>query len=755
MKVNEGADRKQDSAWCRDVPWRALATCTVAVVFLIAVLAAYFAGRSYSSTQRLGRNSSCNSAGCQLLWSEVISRLDMRVDPCDDIEAHVCGPVWWKSDLVTDTATEMMRVWMARGALHLESKRRPEAAFSLYKACMAPSGESVEELKAFMRERGLLWPQYGVLKRRAPYVLFDLLINWGVPFWFELSLRRLPNNTRYSLYVNRVKMNKWRRQQQLSDDLGRLKEYANVFYDVYRASVEDRSHIERMLRLEKEMQQIIEPPGVDDRVKRGTSTVIRLSMSVTSLFTPSIYSNAWLEYLNNMLRPHRLILQDYILLDDISLTHTMSKLFGRFSNDDLLYTLGWWFAQQFSVIASLDGSVASYGSSAVAAANRPSDCYALTESRFRRQLFLERAHASLGRAGMRQVEVILNKIRHTTMTLLSSISWMDEQTRKEAAAIVGRTEFEAWKPHIADNRDGEDRQEKLVERSARDGERTARKESAVSGSNASDTESVENRMSDARPESPAPRRPQIGEREQGRTSSYATVVQGWIDSAIRYKLLSPNWPLDDSLLHRHLSYATLVQYDHWWNSAFLQMAAFAEPLFYLDGPPSANYGGLGVVLARHLFKAYDYAHGTQLDADRNVRPWMSRSSLESFENKLACVNDSSWMMAHLAAIEIAYAAAFGSGSVRGGQTAAEDGERKSNWLPGLQRKAVSPEMVFFLVYCRSSCRSRHGDRRGQSNPHRRRCGEVLKRVAAFGRAFKCRPDSRMMSWGPKCSFFGN
>ncbi|XP_072143766.1 neprilysin-11-like [Dermacentor andersoni] len=291
--------------------------------------------------------------------------------------------------------------------------------------------------------------------------------------------------------------------------------------------------------------------------------------------------------------------------------------------------------------------------------------------------------------------------------------------------------------------------------SAGDGGRSARKESQVSGSNANDTEGgVGNRISDARPELPAPPLPRIGERERRRTSSYTTVVEGWVDSARRYKLRVPNWPLDDSLLHRHLSYATLVQYDHWWNSAFLHMAAFAEPLFYLDGPPSANYGGLGVVLARHLYKAYDYAHGTQLDADRNVRFWMSRSSLESFENKLDCVNDSSWMMAHVAAIEIAYAAAFGAGSKRGGQTAAEDGERKSIWLPG-QRKAVSPEMVFFLVYCRSTCRSRHGDRLGQLHPRRRRCGEVLKRMASFGRAFKCRRDSPMMSWGPKCSFFGN
>ncbi|KAH7949751.1 hypothetical protein HPB49_015068 [Dermacentor silvarum] len=604
--VIEGVDRKEDRVLCRDVPWKAFAMCTVTVVVLIAVLVAYFSGRLSSSVQRLAHDSACNSAGCQLLSSEVINRLDRSVDPCDDIEAHVCGPIRWESELVTDTATEMMRVWMQRGALHLESKRRPEVAFSLYNACMAPFEESVIELQAFMSEHGLLWPQYGGVKRHAAYVLLDLLINWGVPYFFELSLRRLPNNKRYSLYINRVKMSKWLRQQHLSDDMGRLKEYANLFYDVYGASDEDRSHIDRMLRLEKDMHHIIEPPDVYDKIQRGTLTELRVSLSSASLFTPSINGETWLQYLNDLLSPHQLMLQDYVLVDDTGLTQTMNELFSRFSNDDLLYTLGWWFAQQFSVIASLDGSVASYGSSAKAAANRPSDCYSLAESRYRRQLFLERAHTSLGTGGMRQVEVLLNNIRNTTLTLLSSISWMDEQTRKEATAIVEATEFEAWKPHIGDNHHGEHHQEKLVARSAGDGEHSVWKEWQVSGSDANDTERDGNRTGDARLALPVPPLPRTGERKQGRTSSYTTVVQGWVDSATSYKRQFPNWPLDDSLLHRHLSYATLVHYDYWWNSAFLQMAAFAEPLFYLDGPPSANYGGLGALVARHLFKAYDY-----------------------------------------------------------------------------------------------------------------------------------------------------
>ncbi|XP_070379828.1 membrane metallo-endopeptidase-like 1 isoform X2 [Dermacentor albipictus] len=745
----EGADKREDNARCRDAPWRKFATCALAVVVLVVVLGAYLASNWSSSSRRLGHDSSCNSAGCQLLASKVIDRLDASVDPCDDIEAHVCGPVTWDSDLVTDTTTEVMRVWMQRGAVHLESRKRPEAAFSLYHACMAPAEDSISELKAFMRDRGLLWPTYGGSKLHALYVLLDLLINWGVPFWFELSLRRLPNDRRYSMYINRVQMNKWRRQQQVSDDLGRLKEYADLFYDLYGASKEDRSHADTMLQHEKEMHRIIEPPGVDHRIERGTLTELRVQMSAADSFTPNISSHTWLRFLNHLLRPHKFVAEDYILIDDIGLSQTINEIFKHFSNQDLLYTLGWWFVQQFSVIASLDGGVASYGSAAMALANRPSDCYALAESRFRRQLFLERAHASLGTAGMRQVGRLLSNIRATTIRLLSSLPWMDSQSRKDAVAIVESTEFEGWKRHLGDNRDDADTQEKLRAMTSSDAGSSVWEELQASTTEANETTSVGDRRSDVRLASPVAPLPRIGEREKTRASPRPSVVRMWIDSAISYKRQFPKWPLEDSLLHRHLSYSTLVDYDYWWNSVFLQMGALAEPFFYLDGPPSANYGGLGVVVARHLFKAFNYMHGTWLDAKRNQRQWLSHSSRKSYEQKLACVNDSCWTMAHVAAIEMAHAAVFGAGSER----SEEANDPRRNWLP-VQRKDLSPEMVFFLVYCRATCQSKYRHPPNQTNWQRPHCGDVLKHVAGFGRAFKCPADSRMVSSVPKCSFFG-
>ncbi|KAH8025449.1 hypothetical protein HPB51_008364 [Rhipicephalus microplus] len=70
------------------------------------------------------------------------------------------------------------------------------SAYNLYRACMNPEPMGVYQLKDFMRERGLLWPEYGSTGRHALYVVLDMLINWGIPFWFEMSLRRLPSESR-------------------------------------------------------------------------------------------------------------------------------------------------------------------------------------------------------------------------------------------------------------------------------------------------------------------------------------------------------------------------------------------------------------------------------------------------------------------------------------------------------------------------------------------------------------------------------
>ncbi|XP_049268901.1 uncharacterized protein LOC119381937 [Rhipicephalus sanguineus] len=173
--------------------------------------------------------------------------------------------------------------------------------------------------------------------------------------------------------------------------------------------------------------------------------LVAAPLSLISAFTPNISSEIWLSYLNELLSPYRFQSNDKVLVHDIGLPRAMGELFAQFSNEDLLYTLGWWFAQQYIVIASPDGGLASYGSAALAQANRPIDCYAITESRFRRELFHERAQASLGSAGLRQAVRLLANIRNTTVAMVRSVPWLDEEAHNEAALIARKTRLEPWR----------------------------------------------------------------------------------------------------------------------------------------------------------------------------------------------------------------------------------------------------------------------------------------------------------------------
>ncbi|XP_075546556.1 uncharacterized protein LOC142579841 [Dermacentor variabilis] len=743
---------------------------------LLASLVVYFVFRGTAAHRELARAAWCQSAACDLLARSVLSQLNRNVDPCHDIQAHVCSRLKWDSDLTTDTDTDMMRQWYRRGAIFLETKATPEAAFSLYRACMNPDKNDVAHLAAFMRERGLLWPEYGSSGRHALYVVLDLLINWGVPFWFEMSLRRLPNESRYSLYINYVNtMDTWQRRKQVSADAGFLKSYASDLYSVFGASEAARSRIPTLLRQEAVMHDVIVSPEVRGQARGAGLSVMAVPLSLVSLFTPHISAEVWLSYLNEHLSPHRVQADDKVLMDDVGLARCMSALFGNFSNDDLLYTLGWWFAQKYTVVASMDGGLASYGSATVAQTNRPIDCYAVTESRFRRQLFYERAQASLGSAELNRAAELLANIRNTTIAMIRLLPWLDEEARNEAAHIVRATEFEPWTsefgintagwpplPPTSRKRNGEDRaipQEPARLFTTAPGKThlpEAQREPASSKKNGQDQELAGKGSSgswSAEELATFPvRPPRQGRRSRGlptdeRSPSegrhvvrayFSTAVKGWIESASDYKRTFPNWPLEDSLLHRHLSAAQLALYDYWWNSVFFQMAAFAEPLFYPDVSMSANYGGLGFLVAKNLFKAFDFKRGTRLDAKRQLRDWMSHYSRQSYERKRACTGHDDEVLAHVAALEIAFAAFVRSTAE---SRSGDEGHTERRLLPG-QSETLSPEMLFFLVYCRALCDSPLG------------CGEVLKRVKRFGRAFQCSQDSPMVSM-PSCTFFAD
>ncbi|XP_050032436.2 uncharacterized protein [Dermacentor andersoni] len=150
----------------------------------------------------------CTSRGCQEHLERLSNSMNKTVDPCRDPTAYVCDNVRWHSEIMTDALTDLLVRWYQLGATFLEKQRRPSPASALYQGCVSREGhtyERLEEVLSFLRDRGLHWPRRvtGVgATKHALDVILDLLINWGVPFWLEISLKQLPGDTRHvSLYA--------------------------------------------------------------------------------------------------------------------------------------------------------------------------------------------------------------------------------------------------------------------------------------------------------------------------------------------------------------------------------------------------------------------------------------------------------------------------------------------------------------------------------------------------------------------------
>ncbi|XP_072145103.1 uncharacterized protein [Dermacentor andersoni] len=173
----------------------------LALVALIVLVAQYARRHAYSAPDAASLASRC--APPSACWEELqlfLATLRSSVEPCHSFESHVCDDVIWSNEMTRETPDDMRFRWYLQGSRFLDQYEKPAPAVALYRACLDQWDSDVgdeQRVLQFLRDRGLLWPANAAGSHHALYVLLDLIINWGVPFWFELSLRRLPRESRH------------------------------------------------------------------------------------------------------------------------------------------------------------------------------------------------------------------------------------------------------------------------------------------------------------------------------------------------------------------------------------------------------------------------------------------------------------------------------------------------------------------------------------------------------------------------------
>ncbi|KAK8775188.1 hypothetical protein V5799_031466 [Amblyomma americanum] len=308
----------------------------------------------------------------------------------------------------------------------------------------------------------------------------------------------------------------------------------------------------------------------------------------------------------------------------------------------------------------------------------PITCYAVAESRYESTLLPHRVASTLQQSGLVAVKVIFRDIKAAASRLIAAAAWMDEKARKEAVAIISSVTLEPWSALFLE------------------GSRLASDE-------------------------PTPAALAVATEEQWWPPPHRTVFDRWLDAARQHKLLTANWPLDDSLLQRH---SRLLEYDAWWNSVHLDPSVVTGLMVDAGAPPPALYGSLGAVMAQAVVQALDYRVGTFLDHERKLRDWLSPASRRAFLDRAVCAEREDVLMG-VAALGVLLEA-YRTSVVN--ESAYYDVREF--------RTRLTPEMMLFVAFCRTRCTLGRG------------CNELVRHVTAYSRAFGCATRA------VKCSFFG-
>ncbi|XP_070379737.1 uncharacterized protein [Dermacentor albipictus] len=656
LSGREDQRRPSESSWRRaKVAGMSCArTATPLCVFCVAlvgagVLTALILGSSATrkARQMAFQYKGCTTRGCQEHLEHLSNTLNKTVDPCWDPMAYVCDKVRWRSEIVRDALTDTLVHWYELGATFLEKQRRPSPVSALYQGCVSRKGHTydrLEEVLSFLMDRGLHWPQRvtGVgANKHALNVILDLLINWGVPFWLEISLKQLPGHTRYSLHMAYSEVSVHRAKWlNYSKAYGKRLEYVRSMYRLYGAGDTPLAQLRDLVADEDAWVR-----AVTDGIASSNRVIMKLRLAHLDQLTPNVSSRRWLDYLNEHLRPHRLSPDDKLLLVDKIVSTVTNNLFERFSNAAILEQVAWRFIEDYSYANAYAAAVATFGNREAVDRFRPRNCYSFTESRFQKWLFVWRVGEQLQPPFLSTVNAIFEDLRNTTQRLLSdAVPWIDPAARIEAVAILQRLHLEPfWSLFGAE------------------------------GFNPMLPLSAIHKYLNAFP------------------TQFSSPLKGWMQAADLHRRTFPGWPLNDSLLHRHGEYSFPVEYDYWWNSVYLHLAVAAPPMFYTDAPTSVNYAAFGWAVARQLVRGFDPQKGAFLDSNRTVRSWMSRATREELQKKISCAGGRSSVLMDVAAAQVAYRAFQ------------EHRAAEPRRYAVSKDISLTPDMLFFVTLCRSLC----------------------------------------------------
>ncbi|XP_040359976.1 endothelin-converting enzyme 2-like [Ixodes scapularis] len=329
----------------------------------------------------------CDTEDCLDYAYRITQMLNRNLNPCKNFSAFVCS-AWTENNqnIAAGSVTDgVIQKWLKEitsalqsdnfNASVIEAGNKAKAEFA---SCMNRTHEDQREvlssLRNFMTQRGLSWPDKSPANVSALHVLIDLDVNWLVPFWFRVHILPTYDSRPRAIQISPSALTRiWHLQHRS------VAHYSVTAYAIY------WSFVFSLLAQEKDASLYAIQAKHDFHLQEQVVSELQREPitwepHVTSIKDLLRYQD-WLTGLRKVFETALPLHADVtVYITDKRHFDRMSRILERFSNDQLIAHISWWFAQFGGIIAISEALVGFYGSRGEAAQKRVDLCARGVES---------------------------------------------------------------------------------------------------------------------------------------------------------------------------------------------------------------------------------------------------------------------------------------------------------------------------------------------------------------------------------------
>ncbi|KAH9360506.1 endothelin-converting enzyme 1-like [Haemaphysalis longicornis] len=632
----------------------ALIVVAATTIFLAMLALFFYFTPQESHFQSLFRGSSfpCRTVGCHYYDEIMTFTVNTSVDPCEDFEAYACSSWAPAAEAHSYGSASMggaMGSWyerfpqeLAAASRHRRVGKKLGDAFS---SCMRLTSREdtktgIIELKDFMRELRIPWPE-GPLAGAEPLgVLLDLAFNWRVDAWFHAAIHRCSQvrtadarGKHLLLGAGTPFVPRFGTQRE-PYALSSYVMYWNSFYNPFTTGKPRRSkeYVDRIAKIEGSIFA-----RLTQVVKEKANRPVQFQWRHIENFTANIPMSRWISQLSNNVKGcGELVLTDSVTVWDRSLLEAVNEMFANYTREELLEHIAWTFVQVYAPLADRRLLLAGHDDNRRAAEHRYIFCATQVELAYEWLFASVYASYHYGPDRQKVINELLTRVKQVAVDKISDVPWADD-SKQTIAGHIRNVTVVLW-PNSSSYTDDE--------------------------------------LSDVY--------------DTFFEHKNHLFVQKWIWAMKKWHIFRKE------LNYTHIdeypkSYVLpYFKYRHGLNTVLISLAAFSKPWYFTDGTKAMSYGSIGFSFASELAKAFD-ASGVPVDLKGDLTEAWPSSGWEAGSNaKASCLHPlSSTPFPEIPALEVAYSAFKSSVKDEG------SGPRVSNTL--------SEEQVFFLSACFAMC----------------------------------------------------